>query len=560
MKAVSLALTLFLVLTLSAQSQGHETRIEVKTPPTTDAVTVEISPDGEMLVVSGEEDGKRALWLISIASGEQRKLPGTDDISNPFPCWSPDSRSVVYAAGSGATLMRIDLEATAPRTLGGIGSALRGCSWNRDGTILISAAANPAIGRISENGGAARAATPRDPLYFQSPRFLPDGRHFLYFAGGAVWATELGSNTPPVQLIQADSAAAYSRTGHLLFVRGENLYAQPFDAESLKLSGQPSQLAAHVPAAANIPALSVSAKGDIAYRSVPDGGTKRQFKWFDRSGKELGKLGEPLAPSAGAPVFSPDRDTIALNLTTNGNQDIWLMDVATGALTRLTNSPSGEGFPVWSHDGKSIYYASNKTGQFELYQSDISDNASEKLVLRNSALRLPRDLSPDGRFLLFRSAGSIFALQLDGNPPGEIQIEAGQDVPQFSPDGRWYAFQSTEAGRVEVSIQKFPSGRRFRVSMDGGAHPRWNPNGKELFYIAPNGKLMAVPMELDSENEQVRVSAAVALFTPSLIGNIGSSAFLQQYLVSSDGERFLIATAQKIETPITVIRNWQPKP
>ena len=130
-----------------------------------------------------------------------------------------------------------------------------------------------------------------------------------------------------------------------------------------------------MPSAANIAAVSVSAKGDVAFRSAPNSGNLRQFKWFDRTGKELGLVGKPVAPSAGAPVFSPDGRTIALNQTVDGNQDIWLMDVATGAQTRLTTNASGESFPVWSHDGKSIYYASNKTGQFELYQSEISDKA-----------------------------------------------------------------------------------------------------------------------------------------------------------------------------------------
>ena len=180
--------------------------------------------------------------------------------------------------------------------------------------------------------------------------------------------------------------------------------------------------------------------------------------------------------------------------------------------------------------------------------------------MQTRGMRLPRDISPDGRFLLFRANGTNVALQLDGNPPGEFPLEQGQELPQFSPDGGWYAYQGVQSGRLEVGIQRFPSGRRFGVSIEGGAHARWNPNGKELFFIAPNGKLMAAPVELDSEKEQAVIGTPVALFTPSLIGNIGSSAFSQQYLVSSDGQRFLVATAQRIESPVTVLRNWQAKP
>jgi Tol biopolymer transport system component len=588
-KRVLVGAALAFGLSLTIPGQDQETRFDVKTPPTTEAATLGISPDGDKIFFVADREGKYELWVHSLSSGTARPLP-TRDFEQPTPCWSPDSRSIAFF--DFYDFQRIDLESGAVRTLvsfrsptTGGGTSGRGCTWNRDRTILYALATERPIFRISDEGetpgamalqrvdgraiesdpllrqcaagtgvscGPPGSVTPPDPVYYAYPHFLPDGQHFLFFSRGQVQVGEL-NGAAPRKLLDASVPAIYSPSGHLLFIRVRTLYAQRFDPREQRLDGDPFTVAEQAAA------VSISAAGHLVYRTGP-GGSLRQFKWFDRAGNETGTVGELLPLGGAAPELSPDGKTVAFQ---NIGGDILLMDTSSGKLTPFMTDLANESWPVWSPDGQTIYFSSNRTGEYELYEKPVSGSVSEKLVLDSAAFRLARQVSPDGRFLLFKQDGDIFAVQLDGNPPGVlpvIQSPNTDDAPQFAPDGKWIAYQEVDQNqRSEIYLRQFPTGRRVRVSGSGGVHPRWRPDGKELFYIALNRQLMAVPIELSPNGQEPQVGTPVGLFTLPIRSNLTSSLFMQQYTVSRDGQRFLVAAIPNLDYPIHVIRNWKPQ-
>jgi Tol biopolymer transport system component len=557
MKSGLMAGVFVLAALLAVHAEVRESRFDVKAPPTSNTATLAISPDGDKIVFTAEPGNTSNLWIHSLTSGTARSLAGTEDATTPFPCWAPDSRSFAYFGGNG--LKKIDVETGAIQVLVANARNGRGCSWNHEGTILYQAGGANVIFRTTDQGRSPIAAIPSEGGTPTMPFFLPDGRHFLYHLRSALYVAEL-SGAEPRKLMDSQSSAIFSKTGHLLFTRGETLVAQPFDPEEVKLSGEPFVVAEQVRLNGNSAAVSVSANGNLVYRT----GRPRltQLKWFDRSGTVLGTVGGPVSIASSTLVLSPNGKTI---LTSGGpGSDILLMDVASGNLTRFTEDPGIDTAPIWSPDGNTIYFTSNRSGIFELYAKPANGSGDEVLVLRSRAVRLARDISQDGRFLLYRGGADIAAIQLDGNPKGEFPVVAEpgiRDYPQFSPDGRWVAFQTNESGRFEVYLQTFPSGRRIRVSTAGGGHARWRADGKELFFVAGDGSLAAVPLTFSDDRESVTVGTPLRLFTPPMIPNVAQDLnFGQQYIASPDGQRFLIQTIEKVESPIKLIRNWQPGP
>jgi Tol biopolymer transport system component len=295
---------------------------------------------------------------------------------------------------------------------------------------------------------------------------------------------------------------------------------------------------------------------------------QRQWVWFDRSGKEIGKLGAPDHANTENASISPDGRRIALNRTVNGNTDIWLLDVVSGALSRFTFDMATEVAPVWSRDGRSIVFSSNRKGVFDLYQKSVTGAGGEDLVLATPQNKGASDWSPDGRFVLYRSPTSpatgfdVWAVPITGErkPIPVAQTNFEERDGQFSPDGKWVAYQSNESGRMEIWVQSFPNpGGKSQVSTNGGAQVRWGPDGKELFYIALDGQLMSVPIRL-TDNQIVEAGTPVALFATH-IGGAVQGAYPQYYIVSPDGKKFLMDTivTEGSNSPITLILNWKPK-
>jgi Tol biopolymer transport system component len=319
-------------------------------------------------------------------------------------------------------------------------------------------------------------------------------------------------------------------------------------------------------------ALSASAAGSIVYRTGSIGGGQRHLTWFDRSGKEIGNVGEADVNSQ-APSLSPDGRHVALQRAVGGNSDIWLFENGRDVPHRFTFDAGIDAQPLWSPDGSRIVFASNRKGVFDLYQKLTTGTGSEELLLATPQSKNVSDWSADGRFLLFRSIDpktgpDIWALPLDGNakqmgnPFPVVQTNFDEKDGQFSPDGKWIAYQSNETGRFEIYVQPFPShGGKRQMTTNGGAQVRWRRDGKELFYIALDGRLMAVPIQSASNGQTVEAGVPVSLFPTRVAGGAVQGIFRQQYDVSPNGQRFLINTVtEEAAPPITLMLNWKPKP
>jgi len=552
-----------------------EMRVEIAAPPTTEPASVAISPDGQTLAFVGTSEGQSRLWLRPLNTVIPRALPETDGARFPF--WSPDGRSVAFFADE--QLKRIDIDGGSPRTLASAPGAVGG-AWGPDGGILLSMLGNPIV-RVPDRGGDPVAVTRLDAgqgaHYF--PRFLPDGRHFLYWAvsgrePNGVFVGQIdGSETR--RLLDADFAAVYASQGYLLFVRQGALLAQRFDPSELTLTGAPFPVAEQVAYSTErlSPAVSTSPAGAIAYRTGSALGPRKQLTWFDRSGRELANLGGPFDSTQLSPSLSPDGRQVALFRGVSGNIDVWLIDVGRGVPTRFTFDSADDVIPLWSGDGRRIVFSSNRKGVQDLWvKSTAGAGSEEALLLQSPQFKAATDWSPDGRVLLYQSIDpkrsvDILALSLDsagrpnGQPQAVVQTDFDEHGGQLSPDGKWIAYVSIKSGRYEVYVRPFSqqAGDETRISTAGGDQVRWRPDGTELFYVARDGRLMAVPVRWGSNGETVEPGSPVPLFQTRVRGMPTGQT---QYAVSSDGQRFLMNTLIEdvVTSPITMILNWRPNP
>jgi Tol biopolymer transport system component len=553
-------------------ARAAEVRSEVDAGPTNDVVSMAISPDGRKLVYVAAAGNLHQLWLRSLDSDRVQPLPGTEGATLPFPFWSPDSKSIGFF--SDGELKRLDLDSLKIRTLVPYAHWGRGGTWGPDDTILYSRLGGYVIYKVSANGGELEPVTqlvPPQELVHEYPEFLPDGRHFLYYVDGlpgarGIYAASMNGRENK-RLVDSEAAGSFA-AGRLLFVNHGALYSQAFDPVRLLLSGSPSRLADNVPVNALRAAVSTS-NGHIAYR-IGSAGNMQQVTWFDRKGTRLETVGAPFIAGGAPPSLSPDRHTLILQRSTDGNLDLWMLDMSQGVFSRFTSDESRENFPVWSPNGRRVAFSSNRNEYSELYEKPVEVTAAETLILTEPNLRHPMDWSHDGRYLLYRTGRpDLWALQMNGLveiPIIESPPEAELRWPQFSPDGKWIAFESNKSsdkpGRIEIHIHgpfEPPAlGQTSApISINGGVWARWRADGKELYYLAPDGMLMAVPIELDSGGKNFKAGTPIQLFAPPVIG-WESSNFAQQYVVSDDGQRILVIASPNAESPIKVILNWKP--
>ena len=364
----------------------------------------------------------------------------------------------------------------------------------------------------------------------------------------------------------ADTAGLYVPSGWLLFVLQGTLVARRIDPVRGELSGDPVTVADPVGFASttSVGAFSVSAAGLVSYRALGVG--RRQLTWFDRSGKALGTLGVPDESALLNPDLSPDGRRVAVDRTVQGNTDIWLLDGV--RTTRLTFDASADDYPLWSRDGNRIVFSSYRKGPLDLYEKPSSSVGNEQSLVESPQNKAAYDFSPDGRFLLYvsvdpKTGRDLWVRPMDGEKKPFVFLNTSFDerLGQFSPDGRWVAYQSDESGRPEIYVRRFPAqpgGEWRQVSTSGGSQPRWRLDGKELYYIAPDGKLMAVPITL--KGTALEPGTPEALFQTRIVGGGANNlAFRQQYDVGPDG-RFLInvTTEDTVTAPITLLQNWKP--
>jgi Tol biopolymer transport system component len=327
---------------------------------------------------------------------------------------------------------------------------------------------------------------------------------------------------------------------------------------------------------ANGAAVSASSTGTLVYRTgfatrsttSSDGerlriqvdvteAVDKQFTWFDRSGKELERLGAPTPVDSGSPALSPDGKTVAFARTVEGNTDIWLLDLEKETYSRFTSDPARDNFPYWAPDGRNLVFSSNRNGTFQILRKPVAGGA--EVLLSPLPNVIAKDSLADGRLLVQQTASRVAVLHPNGTLTHVANnIPLGSFIqPQVSPDTRWIAYQSNRSGNDEVYVAPFPLPANYLslkpVSSKGGAWPIWARNGRELFYIAPDGALMAVPFNLSSGAG----GNAVRLFVPPMLSSVRQTSYLTQYAVSTEG-RFLVIGVQEVESPIQVIRNWKP--
>jgi Tol biopolymer transport system component/predicted Ser/Thr protein kinase len=526
---------------------------------------VKISPDGQQVAfVAMNAEGKTLLWVRSLDTLVAQALAGTEGASAPF--WSPDSRSLGFFAGG--KLKKIDVSGGPPITLCDAPDN-RGGTWNRDGLIVFAPTNTSVLEKVSASGGVPTPATVlgQEELGHIRPSFLPDGRHFLYSTiaprpglGGPIYMGSLDSADRKV-LFNAYSANAIFAQGYLLFLRETTLLAQPFDARRLVLTGDAFPIAERIRTSTSTQPygyFSASENGALVYQTGAETANS-QLLWFDRTGKQIGELGDPAAYSA--LELSPDgkRASVSIADEAGKGQDIWLYDVARGLRTRFTFGPGNTSASLWSPDGNRIVFNSRRKGSFDLYQKASSGAGSEETLLEDNLDKYPDSWSPDGKFVLYENFASsrsskLFVLPLSGDrkPFPLPQTQFGEAHGRISPDGRWVAYRSNESGRNEIYVAPFPGpGGKWQISNAGGTHPRWRQDGSEIFYLTPDYRLMAA--SVSGKGPGFEVGAVKSLFATRIVG--GGD---YQYDVSADGQRFLIDTSpeQATSAPITVVLNW----
>jgi serine/threonine protein kinase/Tol biopolymer transport system component len=545
------------------RAKDIDVRFEIPTPHAT-PFSLSISPDGSLVayVARAPDSNNNVLWLRPLATTVARPVPGTEGAWMPF--WSPDSRTVGF--GARGTIKRVDTTAGVPRTVCEVpGADYFGGTWNQDNTILFSSGV--AILRVAAEGGQPAPVTTLDRSRGEAahryPAFLPDGRHFLFSivsSDPAIAGVYVG--TPDVsdrkRVLDVVSVSAYAEPGFLIYQRSGALMAQPFDRTRLLAGGTPVRIAESVVVAlvtavhrfAGQAAFGVSASGAIIYRTGEAGNRFVRLQWFDRTGKPLDEVGQPGV--FWGLTLSPDEKRVAVTRQdAELGRDIWTVDLSTGLSTRVTSDPANEDDAAWTDGGRTLTFWSDRNRKYSIYKSTLGSSGESVLYQSPTPVYLG-DWSRDGKYLLAHDVQSILALPKVG--PREFlrltNSSANKDEPHFSPDGQWVAYSSDESGRSEVYVASFPAfDQRRLVSLGGGGVPWWRADGRELFYMSPEGKLMSVPAEPGS----LEFSTPTMLFqtpieAPSLIS--------AQYVVAGDGQRFLLAVPAGTIAPITVALDW----
>jgi Tol biopolymer transport system component len=524
-----------------------------------------VSPDGRSVAFAVTGNGQTGLWVRDLDSLASRPLPGTDGAYDPF--WSPDSRFIAFFAGG--TLKKLDVAGGPALSLCDASVNARGGSWSKNDVIVFAPNINSSLFRVPAAGGSATPLTALDQgsgeVSHRFPWFLPDGRHLLYtalnreVAKTAVYVGDVDSKTR-YQLVATSSNAVYAPPGYLLFLRERTLMAQPFDAGKARTTGDPIPIAEQVDSVAgNISQaqFSSSQSGVLAYTSGGAGGNV-QLAWFDRSGKLLGTVGTPGVMYWA--TISPDGNTVATDRLDpqTGFYDIWLHDLMRGTASRFTfNSPND--FPAWSPDGGHIAFTSNRDGGPSiLYQKAATGAAQDEALDKAPHSKRPDDWSRDGRYIIEetpndpKTGQDIWVLPLFGDrkPFPYLQSVFNERNAKLSSNGQWLAYVSDETKRNEVYVQTFPTpGGKWQVSTNGGSFPVWSRDGKELFFIGADQKMMAVEVKGGAKFE---AGVPKPLFDARY--GAGPNGWFD---VSKDG-RFLIPTPaeQAANVPMTVVVNW----
>ena len=525
-----------------------------------------VSPDGQHVAFVATSRVGSSIWVRSLAAVEPRELPRTEGARNPF--WSPDSQSIGFFANDQLKKVRAsggspDVLCAAPGTTGRLAAA---GTWNSDDVIVFGPFDDGHLFRISaKNPGTPTPVTTQEtPGTHRWPWLLPDGQHFL-FSAVAQTTSELrvGSLTAPGSAVIGtfDSPAAYA-AGYLFFLNRDSLMSQSFNDKTRKLEGKPVPLGVQVGPSFFGPSFSVSATGRLV--SLSPSGSTSQLTWLDRiTGRPVGIVGDQgISYNLD---LSPDGQRVAVDKLTPRpggvpGFDIWVMDLATGRATRVTDDPANDFDPAWSPDGKHIVFNSARLGGWSLFMHSSDGSGGDVPVLKSGTDRDTYAVASWSRAndLVFNvlsknnPGGDLWTLSMVGDrtPKAYVNSKSREAHGTFSPDGRWVAYQSNASGRSEIVVRPFPSKDPAQpVSRDGGTHPRWRGDGKELFLLSREGTMMAVGF--DATNG-VPEGVPRALFPTQLRPEVRVS---RPYAVTKNGDRFLLPIFA--DAPLRAVLDWR---
>lgn len=562
-------------LLLRPAPQQNVVRFSITPPENTEFGSsggLSASPDGRYLafIAQASADKPLVLWVRLLDSLTAEPVPGTEGASMPF--WSPDSRWIGFQANG--KLEKIAVSGGPPVTICDVRNFTlpnpdhhTTGTWNRDGVILFSNAGG--IYRVPDSGGTPTVVIAPDAARnwsgFTLPAFLPDGRHFLVEAwpstGVARMAIGSLDSSSVVDLMPTSSNALYASPGYIFYLDQSTLMARPFDARALRFTGPATPFAQNVGVITgpNYGLFFVSPAGVMGYQTVPDR-SRNKMVWFNRSGQNVGTAGQPDIYSS--PALSPDGARLAVAVGEHGKADIWVYDLKRGTASRLTFNPAYDVNPIWSQDGKRVFFSSDRSGSWNIYEKAADGLGTTQPVFQSAGQdKALNDVTSDGRYAIYDTANSALSQQLwvlplsgERKPFPFVQGNFGAASGQFSPNGRYVAYSSNETGRNEVYVQTFPQQTgRWEISNAGGAEPMWRRNGKELFYLTPDEKLMTV--DVDTTSAVFQAGIPEELFQAQVVP---MSYWRNIYVPSPDGQRFLMIAPEGPvrQEPITVVVNW----
>ena len=532
-----------------------------------------LSPRGDKIIFLAHGlNSPRALWVRALDSFGAQRLEGTEGAFDPF--WSPDGRSIGFFTQG--KLNRVDAAGGPPTPVTDALNA-RGGSWGAGDVILFAPNIQSGIMQVGANGGKVTPVTKTDSAKHTThrwPTFLPDGKHFLYLAtnhnGGkaqdnGIYYASLDGKENRI-LVASDAGGEYA-SGYLLFHSGTALMAQAFDTASGKLSGEPQAIVGKVRHDSGVwrTLFTVSQTGMLAYEPGSSETAGSQLVWFDRTGKQVGQIGE--RGTYMDPRISPDGKRVAVSYG-DPQREIWIFDLERGSKTRLTFNQYGvNNQPAWSPDGKTIAYTSTSAvsggGKTAIYSKSASGGGVEKVMVAETDKTgeyVYGSWSPDGKYFVYLSRGGqvgyhIEAKAIDGNSPAftvvaPASVQSNISYYRISPDSKWIAYTSNESGRPEVYVAPFPRGEgKWQVTTGGADFAAWRSDGKEIYVSTDLQQYTACSVNVNGNELQIG--------TPQGLFGANAAAIGVDYDVAPDGKRFLVNVAgDDTPTPLHLVMNW----